>query len=92
MEPLNSYEIQELMATLTQGSFPIPIGSLWSSHDTSKMLMVLHHANRLTDYGTEYNLVLQSLPDGVTWIIPTEEFMNGGWQNIGFVWDRSVHV
>lgn len=92
MEPLNAYEIQELLATLGQGTFPIPIGSLWSNAQADKMFMVLHHANTFGEFGPVYSLVLQSLPDGSAWVIPTEEFMNSDWQNVGFIWDRNAHA
>lgn len=92
MEPLDAYEIQELMNVLDQGLYPIPIGSLWSNLDSTQMFMVLHHANLPTADGPKTCLVLQALPDGSAWIQPTEQFLSGGWQHVGFIWDRGVNV
>lgn len=92
MEPLNPYEIQELLMTLNQGAYPFPIGSLWTNQGSDQIFMVLHHANLPSDSGPIQCVVLQAMPDGSAWIQPSDSFLNSGWQNIGFVWDREVSV
>ena len=92
MEPLNQYEIQELLHAMGLGAYPYPIGSIWSNPEASQMFVVLHHANMPTNEGPMQCLVLQSLPNGEAWIQPVDSFASSNWQNVGFVWDRGVSV
>lgn len=92
MEPLNEYEIQELLTSMGMGTYPFPIGSIWSNREASQMFLVLHHANLPTADGPTQCLVLQSLPTGEAWVQPTDIFANGDWQNVGFIWDRNLNV
>jgi hypothetical protein len=90
MEPLNDYEIQELLMAMGQGDAGIPIGSIWSKHDIPQMFIVLHHANMPMNDGPQACLVLQSLPNGQAWVQLLDAFMSGDWVNVGFVWDRGI--
>lgn len=88
MEPLNQYEIQELLTAMGMGMMPVPIGSLWSNHDGTDMYVVLHHANIDSPQGPMPTVVVQALPAGDAWVFSIDAFMSGNWQNVGFVWDR----
>jgi hypothetical protein len=63
---------------------------MWSNGDGTQMYIILHHANMPTQDGPVPSVVLQALPDGAAWVQPTEVFLNGNWNMIGFVWDRGV--
>jgi hypothetical protein len=92
MEPLNPYEIQELMNAMGAGAYPYPVGSIWSNVEASQMFLVLYHANLPSPQGPIPCIVLQGLPNGDAWIQPIEAFAQDNWHNIGFVWDRGVTV
>lgn len=89
MKPLDQYEMIALIDAMggEGGQTPVPRGSLWTMNGITDLYMVLLHTNLPNG---EHGIVFQVIPSGISVVVPTNEFFNGQWINIGFVWDRSL--
>lgn len=94
MEPLNEYEIQQLVLAMGDADAGAPIGSVWTPNsESNNMFLVLHHANmNITKDDIMHCVVFQAIPSGETWVVPLETFIQNNWTNLGFVWDRHAGV